>query len=202
MQWAVLRVSERVLVGATYNGNDIARLDELIQGIDSSGFDGLCGICASQQRDGAALTSWDVVVVEPQELLAVKALESLKNTVTDSPAADSAYDLAFEVKGVSRHGGDVPVSSFDHLVSRDLVANEGEDGHDDVLGDTGHIGARDLSKDQHRRRYTRGRVEMLRTSATVILCLLAALRSTWSEPTPAVTQSRSLGAFSMRSAVR
>ena len=40
------------------------------------------------------------------------------------------------------------------------------------------------------------------TSATVIPRSIAAWRSTWSEPMPAVIASFSFGAFAMRSAVR
>lgn len=86
---------------------------------------------------------WLVVVV--QELFAVKGLQSSEDTLTDTTDGNGTDDLTFQVVFVLGDLGDVPVTSLDHLVSWGVVSDEVEDGHDDVLGNRGDIGASDLS---------------------------------------------------------
>lgn len=87
------------------------------------------------------LTRREVGIVEPQKLLAVKALQSLQDPVPDSAAADGADHLAFEVESVASNLGNVPVIGDDLLVGGDLVSDQCQDGHDDMLGDTDDVGA-------------------------------------------------------------
>lgn len=83
-----------------------------------------------------------VVVVE--QLLAVKRLETAQDTLADTADGDGADHLALEVELVLGSGGDVPLAGLDLLVGGHEVAHEGEDGHDDVLGDGDDVGARHL----------------------------------------------------------
>lgn len=83
-----------------------------------------------------------VVVVE--QLLAVEGLEAAQDTLADTADGDGTDDLALEVELVLGSLGDVPVAGLDHLVGGDEVADQGQDGHDDVLGDGDNVGAGDL----------------------------------------------------------
>lgn len=66
------------------------------------------------------------MVVEVKKLLAVEGEKSLEDAVSDPAGADGADDLAFDVVRVACDLGDVPAASFDLLVSRREVADEGE----------------------------------------------------------------------------
>ena len=84
-----------------------------------------------------------VVVVE--QLLAVEGLQATEDTLTDTANSDGTDDLVLEIVLVLGDGSDVPVARSNLLVGRDEVADEDEDGHDDVLGDGDDVGAGDLS---------------------------------------------------------
>ncbi|KAH9832718.1 DNA polymerase III subunit alpha [Teratosphaeria destructans] len=84
-----------------------------------------------------------VVVVE--ELLAVEWLQSAEHPLTDTADGNGTHNLVLQVVLVLGDGCDVPLTAGDLLVSRDEVADEGKDGHDDVLGDRDDVGAGDLS---------------------------------------------------------
>lgn len=88
------------------------------------------------------------LVVEVEQLLAVEGLETAQNTLANAANSDGTNNLVLEVVLVLGNGGDVPVTSLDLLVGRDEVADEGQDGHDDVLSDRDDVGARDLSDGQ------------------------------------------------------
>ena len=84
-----------------------------------------------------------VVVVE--ELLAVEGLQATEHTLTNTADGNGTDDLALEVELVLGDGGHVPLATGDLLVGRDKVADQVEDGHDDMLGDgddvaAGHFG--------------------------------------------------------------
>lgn len=80
-----------------------------------------------------------VVVVE--QLLAVEGLQAAEHTLTNAADSDGSDDLALEVVLVLSHGGDVPLSADDLLVGGDEVADQSQDGHDDVLRNGDHVAA-------------------------------------------------------------
>lgn len=84
------------------------------------------------------------LVVEVKELLAVERLKTAEHTLANTANGNGADDLALEVVLVLGDGGDVPVTAFDLLVSRNEVADQSEDGHDDVLGDGHDVAASDF----------------------------------------------------------
>lgn len=84
------------------------------------------------------------LVVEVEQLLAVEGLEAAEHTLANAAYGDGADDLVLEVVLVLGYGCDVPLAGGDLLVGRDKVAHEGQDGHDDVLGNGHDVGARDL----------------------------------------------------------
>ena len=84
------------------------------------------------------------LVVKVQQLLAVEGLQSAEDTLADTANGDGTDDLVLQVVLVLGHTGDVPVAGGDHLVGGDEVADQDEDGHDDVLGDGHDVGAGDL----------------------------------------------------------
>lgn len=83
-----------------------------------------------------------VIVVE--ELLAVEGSEAAEDTLTDTADGDGTDDLALEVELVLGDSSDIPVAVLDLLVGRDEVADEDEDGHDNVLSDGDDVGAGDF----------------------------------------------------------
>lgn len=85
------------------------------------------------------------LVVEVQKLLAVEWLQAAEDTLTNSANGDGTDNLALEVVLVLGDLSNVPVAAGDLLVGWDEVADEGQDGHDDVLGDGNDVGAGDLS---------------------------------------------------------
>jgi hypothetical protein len=83
-----------------------------------------------------------VVVVE--QLLAVEGLETAQHTFTDTSNSDGSDDLVLEVELVLGNGGNIPFTVADLLVGRDEVANQSQNGHDNVLGDRDNIAASDF----------------------------------------------------------
>lgn len=122
-----------LLVQGAVNGDNVTLGEHLLEIIDATATDLLLGL------SGEGL----VVVVE--ELLAVEGLETAEDTLTDTADSDGTDDLTLEVELVLGDGSDVPVTVLDLLVGRDEVADEEEDGHDDVLSDGDDVGAGDLS---------------------------------------------------------
>lgn len=68
----------------------------------------------------------------------------MQDPVTDPAAADGADHLALEVESVASNLGNVPVIGDDLLVGGDLIPDQGQDGHDNMLGDTDDVGTRHL----------------------------------------------------------
>lgn len=85
------------------------------------------------------------LVVEVQKLLAVERLQTAQDTLTDTANGNGTNGLALKVVLVLGDLSDVPVAACNLLVSRHEVADEGEDGHNDVLSDGDDVGASDLS---------------------------------------------------------
>ena len=85
------------------------------------------------------------LVVKVQQLLAVKWLESSQHAFADTPDSDCAHDLVLEIVFVLCNGGDIPVSTRNLLMSWNKVANEGEDGHENMLCHGYDIGTSDFS---------------------------------------------------------
>ena len=121
-----------LLVQGAVDGDDVALGDELLEGVDAAGANLLLRL------GGEGL----VVVVE--ELLAAEGLEAAEDALTDAADGDGADHLALEVVLLLGRGGHVPLAALDLLVGGDEVADEDEDGHDDVLGDGDDVGAGDL----------------------------------------------------------
>lgn len=83
-----------------------------------------------------------VVVVE--QLLAVEGLQAAEHTLTDTANSDSTDNLALQVVLILGDSSDIPVTVADLVVSGDEVADQEEDGHDDVLSDGDNVGTGDL----------------------------------------------------------
>jgi hypothetical protein len=115
------------------DGDDITLGQHLLEVLDSSA----ANLLLLLGRE------WLVVVVE--ELLAVEWLQSAEDTLTNATNSDGTHDLVLEVIFVLSDLGDVPVTAGDLFVSRNEVADEDENGHDDVLGDGDDVGTSDLS---------------------------------------------------------
>jgi len=111
------------------NGNDITLGDHFLQGINASTTNLLLDL--GLQR----------LVVEIQQLLTIKWLQSPQYTLTNSSYSNSSYNLAFEIKLVLGSGSDVPFTGLDLFMCGDEVTDEDEDGHNDVLGNGDNIGA-------------------------------------------------------------
>lgn len=83
-----------------------------------------------------------VVIVE--QLLAVKRLQTTENALANTATANGANHFVFQVVLVLGHGGNVPVTAGNLLVRGDEVADQHEDGHQDVFGDRDDVAARHL----------------------------------------------------------
>ena len=125
------------------------------------------------------------LVVEVQQLLALEGLEAAQHALADAAHRDGADDFSLEVVLVLGHGRHVPVAA------RPTCSCAGTKLRTSARMVMTTCSATDTTLDPV-------------TSATVMppLVLLAASRSTWSEPMPAVTASLSFFALARRSAVR
>lgn len=121
-----------LLVERAVDGDNIALGEHLLEVLDTTAADLLL------------LLSAERLVVEVEELLAVEGLQAAQDTLTDTADGDGADNLALEVELVLGRLGDVPVATGDLLTGGTEVADEGEDGHDDVLGDGDDVGAGDF----------------------------------------------------------
>ena len=75
------------------------------------------------------------LVVKVQQLFAVKSLESSQHTLADTSHSNGTNDLALEIIFVLSGGSHVPFTGLDLLMCGYEIADESEDGHDNVLGD-------------------------------------------------------------------
>lgn len=90
------------------------------------------------------------LVVKVEEFLAAEGLQSAEHTLSDATNSDGTNNLALKIVFVVGHSGDVPVTGLYLLVGWDEVADEDEDGHDDMFGDgddvrAGHFGDSDTA---------------------------------------------------------
>lgn len=85
---------------------------------------------------------WLVVIVE--QLLAVERLQTAQHTLANAAHGDGTDDLTLEVELVLRDRGHIPLSTGDLLVGRDEVADQGENGHDNMLGNGDNVAASNL----------------------------------------------------------
>ena len=84
------------------------------------------------------------LVVEVEKLLAVEGLQATEDTLTDTANGNGTDNLALEIELVLGSLSNVPVATGDLLACGTEVADECEDGHDNVLGDGDDVGAGDL----------------------------------------------------------
>jgi hypothetical protein len=122
-----------LLVERAVDGDNIALCEHLLEAIDATAANLLLDLRAQG------------LVVEVEELLAVKGLETAEDTLTDAANSDGTDNLVLKIVLVLGNLGDVPVTTGNLLVGGDKVADEEEDGHDDVLSDRDNVGTSDLS---------------------------------------------------------
>ena len=84
------------------------------------------------------------LVVVVQKLLAVERLQTAQHTLTNTANGNGTNDLILEVELVLGNRRNIPLATANLLVCRDKVADQGEDGHDNMLGDGDDIGPGDL----------------------------------------------------------
>lgn len=121
-----------LLVQRAVDGDNITLGEHLLEVVDTAAADLLLNL------RGKGL----VVVVE--ELLAVEGLETAEDTLTDTANGNGTDDLALEVELVLSDSSNVPLAAADLLVGGNEVADQGQDGHDNVLSDGDDIAAGDL----------------------------------------------------------
>lgn len=120
MEWAV-------------DGDDIALSQHLLEVLDATA----ANLLLLLGRQG--------LVIKVQKLLAVEGLETAEHTLTDTANGNGTDNLVLEIVLVLGNLCDVPLTLGDLLVGGDKVADESEDGHDDMLGDGDNVGASDFS---------------------------------------------------------
>lgn len=114
------------------DGDNVTLRQQLLEGIDAAAANLL--FLLGRQR----------LVVVVEQLLAVKRLEAAEHTLADAADGDGADNLVLQVVLLLGDGGHVPVAALDLLVGGHKVADEDENGHDDVLGDGDDVAAGDL----------------------------------------------------------
>jgi hypothetical protein len=115
------------------DGDNIALSQHLLEAVDTAAANLLLNL--GGQR----------LVVEVEKLLAVEGLETAEHTLTDTANSDGTDNLVLEVVLVLGDLSNIPLTLGDLLVGGDEVADESEDGHDNVLSDGDDVGASDLS---------------------------------------------------------
>jgi hypothetical protein len=114
------------------DGDNIALSQHLLEVLDTAA----ANLLLLLRRQG--------LVVEVKELLAVEGLETAEYTLTDAADSDGTDNLVLEIVLILGDLGNVPLALGDLLVGGDEVADEGQDGHNNVLGDGDDVGASDL----------------------------------------------------------
>jgi hypothetical protein len=121
-----------LLVKRAVDGDNVTLREHLLEGVDAAAANLLLLLGAKG------------LVVEVEQLLAVEGLQAAQDTLTDAADGNGSDDLALEIELVLGRLGDVPVAAGDLLTGGAEVADEGKDGHDNVLGDGDDVGAGDL----------------------------------------------------------
>lgn len=121
-----------LLMQGAVDGDDVTLSKHLLEVLDATGANFLLNLGV----EGL------VVVVE--ELLAAEGLQTAEDTLTNTTDGNGTDDLALEVELVLGDGGNVPLAVADHLVGGNEVADEVENGHDNVLGNGDNVAAGDL----------------------------------------------------------
>lgn len=151
-----LRVEEAsgALVQRAVDGHDVAACEQLIHGIDALAPNLLLLVLAER------------LVVKVEELLAVEASETTQDTLSNTADAHCSDNLALQIILLLSSGGDIPLTTLYLFMSRNKVANQDEDGHDDVLSDGYDIAAGDFGDGDTAVRLVGGiEVDMVRTDA-------------------------------------
>lgn len=125
--------STGLLVQRAVDGHNIALSKHLLEILNASAADLLLLLGAQ----------W--LVVEVEQLLAVEWLQSPEHTLANTANSDGTDDLVFEVVLVLCDCRNIPFARGDLLVCGHKVANQSEDGHDDVLSHRDDIAASDFS---------------------------------------------------------
>ena len=113
----------------TVDSNDVALAQHLLQSITTTA----ANLLLDLRLQG--------LIIEVQQLLAVERLQPSQHSLADSAHSNGSNNLVLEIVFVLGHTSDVPFAGLDLLVGGDEVADEDEDGHDDVLGDGDDVGA-------------------------------------------------------------
>jgi hypothetical protein len=121
-----------LLVERTVNGDNVTLGDQLLKGVDPTSTNLLLRL------GGQGL----IVVV--QKLLAIEGLEAAEDTLTDAANGNGANNLVLKVILLLGSGSNIPVTTLNHLMGGNKVADENQNRHDDVLGDGDDIAASDL----------------------------------------------------------
>ena len=120
----------RLLVQRAVDRHHVALAQHLLQALHAPAADLL--LLLQRQR----------LVVEVEQLLAVEGLEPAQHALADAAHGHRAHHLVLQVKLVLGRLGHVPAPRRDLLVRGHEVAHQGQDGHDDVLGDADDVGLR------------------------------------------------------------
>ena len=81
------------------------------------------------------------LVVKVEQFLAVERLESPKHTLSNAADGDGTNDLVLEIELVLCTCCHFPAARLNLLMRRDKVADQGQNGHDDMLRDRDDVAA-------------------------------------------------------------
>lgn len=121
-----------LLVERAVDGDNVTLCEHLLEVLDTTAADLLL------------LLGAEGLVVEVEKLLAVKRLQAAEDTLTNTANGNGTDNLALKIELVLGGLGDVPVATGDLLACGTEVADECEDGHNNVLGDGDDVGASDF----------------------------------------------------------
>lgn len=121
-----------LLMQRAIDGHDIALRQHLLQILNASA----SNLLLQLRLKG--------LIIKIQQLLAIKRFQPPQNAFTDATDGHGADDFVLEIVFAFGDGGDVPIALCDLFVGGDEVADEDEDGHDDVFGDGDDVGAGDF----------------------------------------------------------
>jgi hypothetical protein len=107
--------------------------------------------------------------------MAIERFQTPQHGQSDPSRRNRSHMHAFYIVRALDAIGNVPILVNDLLVAGNVVSDQRQDHHDNVLRNANRIAVRDFN--------------------TVTLVEQAACRSTWSEPMPAVMSTFNFGAF-------